>query len=84
MARQNVVGDQVRKLRSLRDWSQNELAARCNLLGWDISRGTLSKIEAGLRLVIDSEAYVLAKALDVSLLDLFPPEQDVMNSVRNP
>ena len=47
----------------LLDMSQNELAAACQLAGWDISRGTLAKIEAGLRCVSDVEVVLLAKVI---------------------
>ena len=69
---QNVVGAQVRKLRYARDLSQDELSARCNVFGWDISRGTLAKIEAGVRCVKDAELYVLAKVLKTEPNDLYP------------
>ena len=68
----NVVGAQVRKLRYARDLSQEEITARCNVLGWDISRGTLAKIEAGVRCVTDAELFVLAKVLRTDLDELFP------------
>ena len=84
MGNQNVVGDQVRRFRSAKDWSQEALAARCQLLGWDISRGTLSKIEAGLRRVTDAEVFLLAKVLDRPLADLFPDERKALEAVRNP
>ena len=34
---------------------QDDLAARCTLLGFDIGRGTISHIEIGLRGVSDLE-----------------------------
>ena len=40
--------------------------------GLDISRGTLAKIEAGVRCVSDQEALLLSQALGVSVSDLFP------------
>ena len=40
--------------------------------GLDISRGTLAKIEAGVRCVSDQEALLLAQALGVEVGDLFP------------
>lgn len=46
--------------------SQEELAARLESDGWKISRGTLSKIEAGIRQVTDYEVVALAKTLKVS------------------
>lgn len=69
---QNIVGAQVRKTRYQRGLTQDELAARCQRLEFDISRGTLSKIEAGLRCVTDRELVVLAEALNVSVHKLFP------------
>jgi hypothetical protein len=47
------------------------LAARCGVLGWDLSRATLSKIEAQLRCVTDTELEILAKALKVEIAELF-------------
>jgi len=69
---QNVVGAQTRRLRLERKLTQDMLAARCGALGWDISRGTLSKVEAQLRCVTDRELWYLATALRVSLETLYP------------
>lgn len=69
---QNVVGSQVRKLRYQRGMTQETLAARCGILGWDLSRATLSKIEARLRCVTDVELEILATALKVEIRALFP------------
>jgi transcriptional regulator with XRE-family HTH domain len=68
---QNVVGPRVRQLRYQQELTQDQLAAKCGVVGWDISRGTLSKIEAGLRCVTDVEIQYLAGALGVSIDDLF-------------
>lgn len=73
---QNVVGAQVRRHRYRRDLTQEVLSAKCNLLGWDISRGALAKIESGVRCVTDAELFVLAKTLDVELRDLYPKDTD--------
>ena len=70
----NIVGPTVRQIREQQQLTQDECAARCNLLGWSISRGTLAKIEARVRKVSDSEALLLAKALKVKVGDLFPKE----------
>ena len=70
--RQNIVGPQVRQLRYERGLKQEDLAARCGVLGWDLSRGTLSKIEAQLRCVTDAELETLAKALRVEITALYP------------
>jgi len=72
---QNIVGPQVRKLRYARSLKQEDLAARCGVLGWDLSRASLSKIEAQLRCVTDAELEILASALRVGLSDLYPPRR---------
>ena len=64
----NIVGKRVQEAR--RNFSpalsQEELAVRLELEGWKISRGTLSKIEAGIRQVTDIELMVLARVLKVA------------------
>ena len=68
----NVTGRQIAKVRTQKGLSQDGLAGKCQRAGWDISRGTLAKIEAGVRCVSDSELLLLAKALEVPVSDLFP------------
>jgi transcriptional regulator with XRE-family HTH domain len=70
----NVVGKQIQKLRNELGLTQEEFAARCQLHGFDVSRGTISQIEAHLRCVRDSELEFLASALGVSVGGLFPPQ----------
>lgn len=53
--------------------SQADLAARCNIQGWDVSRETVAKIEAQIRWVADFELICLASALRVKVADLLPP-----------
>lgn len=72
----NVVGRQVAKIRSDRHLSQTELAAVCQLGGWDITRDTIAKIEGGLRWVGDLELIYLARALKVTVAELFPADPD--------
>jgi len=69
---QNIVGPQIRKMRYQQGLTQETLAARCGVLGWDLSRATLSKIEAQLRCVTDKELQLLAAALKTPLDALFP------------
>ena len=52
--------------------SQEALAARIQVKGWDLSRGGLSKIEAKLRRVNDAELLVLSRALGCEVADLYP------------
>lgn len=70
----NLVGPQVRERRQQLGLTQEELTVQCQLNGLDISRGTLSQIEARLRCVTDDELLALAKVLKVSTDSLFPAE----------
>lgn len=67
----NCIGQNVRRLRMKRKLTQDMLAGHCQLLGWDLTRSTLSKIEACIRCVTDYEVVLLAYALRVSETDLF-------------
>jgi len=68
----NIVGPQIRKRRVQLGLTQEAFAARCQLRGLDISRGTLSQIEAQLRCVTDDELLALARVFKVSTDSLFP------------
>ena len=81
MNEQNVVGAQIRKARFKHELTQDLLAARCGALGWDISRGTLAKIEAQLRRVTDRELWYLARALRVEIATLYPKKVSAPQSV---
>lgn len=76
--RLNLAGSRVRKLRVASSLTQEQLAARCQTIGWDVTRSTLAKIEAGVRRLSDAEVVVLAKCLKVGiaeLIDGFPVPQ---------
>ena len=68
----NIIGPQVRRLRYQGGLSQPALAAKCQLLGWDIGRDTIAKIEGRNRWVGDEELVHLARSLRVALEMLFP------------
>lgn len=67
----NMIGPRIKELRESQGLTQEELTARCNLIGWDISRSTLAKIEAQVRRVTDDEIPLLADALKVSISQLY-------------
>ncbi|OCH28927.1 transcriptional regulator [Aliivibrio fischeri] len=71
MTKANIVGKQIRAIRKEKKLTQEQLTARCNLEGFDISRGTLAKIESGVRQVIDIEIVLISKALGVKIEKLF-------------
>jgi transcriptional regulator with XRE-family HTH domain len=67
----NIIGKNVRLIRENKGWTQEQLAAKCNLIDWKISRGTLAKIESNVRGVTDIEVSYFASVLDVEIADLF-------------
>lgn len=78
----NVIGPLVRQFRAEAGLSQDQLAAKCGVLGWDISRGTLAKVEAQVRCVTDAELFVLSRALQLTSEQLFPKQAVVVAALR--
>ena len=70
----NTVGPAVRRLRNERQWTQEEFAAKLQVLGLGRAArgGWLSRIEARLVAVRDYELTYFCKALHVALPALFP------------
>ena len=66
----NIVGPQVIRLRNKIGLSQAGLAAKCQRMGWDISRGIIAGIEGRVRCVTDREFVLLAHVFGVSLEEL--------------
>lgn len=69
----NLIGPQVRRLRNAAGMSQREFAEKCQLKGWDISRGVVAAIEGQVRCVTDAEFVNLSRVLGVPLQTLLPP-----------
>jgi transcriptional regulator with XRE-family HTH domain len=67
----NIVGARVRKARKESKITQTELAARLQVLGVNIERPAISKLESGNRPVTDIEVAAIAKALEVPISWLF-------------
>ena len=68
----NLIGQQVRKWRMKKGWSQDVFATRLQLRGWNISRDSLASLESQRRRVPDCEILYLARVLGIRLDDLFP------------
>lgn len=65
----NIVGKQVKKARCGCKplVTQEDLSARLSVMGVDIDRSTISRIEAGQRQVSDYELLALSRALGVAV-----------------
>ncbi len=52
--------------------TQEQLAARCQVQGLNLSRSTLAKIEAQVRLLKACELFIIAKILKVPMERFYP------------
>ena len=67
----NVCGKNVAIMRKKLNISQRELAERMQLMGYDLDKNAIQRIESGQRFVTDIEVQALAKVFDVELPTLF-------------
>ncbi len=72
----NIVGPQIRRLRVNRNWSQAKLAVKLQMAGWDVSRGTVAKLEGGTHCVREYQMCFLMRIFDVQYRDLLPASVD--------
>lgn len=70
-AEMNLVGDNVKKYRLMRKYTQKQLSAKLETIAVYICRGSIARIEGKTRTVTDIELWGLATVLDVPICDLF-------------
>jgi transcriptional regulator with XRE-family HTH domain len=68
----NLIGLQVKKWRIKKGWSQETLATKLQLRGWNISRDSLASLELQRRRVPDCEMLYFSRVFGIRLEDLFP------------
>ena len=70
--RNNICGENIRKLRlaSPTRLSQKGLADRMQLIGIDIDKNAIQRIECGKRFVTDIELKAFAEIFEVSIAEL--------------
>jgi transcriptional regulator with XRE-family HTH domain len=73
--KQNICGSEIKRHRIQGNITQEELAARCQVLGLKLSRSSLAHIENGIRSIRDHELFIIAKALKIEQSRLYPPLQ---------
>ena len=71
----NIIGPQIKKLRKQAGLSQRQLSEKLELEAVYTCRGSISRIESGLRAVTDIEIVAIAKILGVSVDKLFDVEK---------
>ena len=65
------VGDNIKVIREKRKMTQEQLAAKIQLRGCDITRSAVAKIEVGQRHLYADEIILLKDILNVSYDDIF-------------
>ena len=74
--KKNMIGANVKRLRTERGWSQQTLSARLELQGVYVCRGSVSRIEDYSRTVTDIELFAIASAFVVDPLSLYGERED--------
>ena len=72
--RNNLCGKNVTKLRNNLGISQRILANKLQILGLDVDKNAIQRIEAGKRFVTDIELFYLCKVFDVTYDELLSIE----------
>lgn len=69
----NICGINIAHLRknSETKMSQRALAEKLQLIGIDVDKNAIQRIESGKRFITDIELYAIAKVFNVSVSDLF-------------
>ena len=67
----NLIGNNLKKIRTKLKISQQELSAKLELLGVYVCRGSISRIEDRSRTVTDIELFAIAEVLGVDIKELY-------------
>lgn len=78
----NIVGENIRILRVTRRMSQQDLADKLEAQGVFVCRGSISRIEDGLRTVTDIELKGFSVVFNVTVNDLFTERDAFGEAVR--
>ena len=66
----NLCGKAVARIRREKNLSQRKLAAKMQLLGFDVDHYFIRRVENGERFVTDIDLVIFARALDVPITEL--------------
>ena len=69
--KKNLIGANLKKLRTERKMSQQDISNKLELLGVYVCRGSVSRIEDHSRTVTEIELYAIAEVLNVNPTELF-------------
>ncbi len=66
----NLCGKTLAEIRKSQDLSLRQLAAKMQLLGYDVDHYFILRVENGERFITDIDLVIFARALNVSLEDI--------------
>ncbi len=67
----NLVGKNIESIRKSRGISQKDFIAQIQTMGCDINPSSYSKLEGQTRSATDKELYIIAKAFNIAIEELF-------------
>lgn len=67
----NIIGKNVERLRKANGFKQKDFISKLQVMGLDINPTSYSKLEGQIRLATDKVVFLIAKALNVPIKDLF-------------
>ena len=70
----NLCGKRILQIRKSQKLSQRKLAAKMQLLGFDVDHYFIRRVENGERFVTDIDLVIFARALGVPISDLLSTE----------
>lgn len=80
----NLIADRLRQLREERGFSQRKLAMEFQLMGLDIDRNVITRIETKQRYVTDIELCAIMKVFQISSEELLNGWEEKMQFIHTP
>ncbi|MBQ7779110.1 MAG: helix-turn-helix transcriptional regulator [Clostridia bacterium] len=74
----NITGQKIMQIRKEKKMSQRKLAAKMQLLGYDVDHYFIRRVENGERFVTDIDLVIFARTLEVDLADLISVDSDLI------
>ena len=68
----NVVGKSIAKFHQRRRWTREELAAKLQLVGCNITPRVLSRVESGRGTMTDAQIVLFSEVFDLPIEQLYP------------
>ncbi len=74
----NITGEKIMQIRKEKKLSQRKLAAKMQLLGYDVDHYFIRRVENGERFVTDIDLIIFARTLEVDIAELISVDSDLI------